>query len=146
MAGFVLDLVVGEAERGEAGGGVGLEAEGVAGLGRGGAVVAPAVGLDDEAEVGPEEVDLELVDRLWSAASADRRLWRAGGRAVQLVVGEAEGVLVEHVAKGANARLARVVLEGLAERVGIDHVALVGLVDRPLEAFRPRDGARSRNV
>jgi hypothetical protein len=33
MGGFVLDLAVGEAKRGQAGGGVGLIAKGIAGLG-----------------------------------------------------------------------------------------------------------------
>jgi hypothetical protein len=86
---FVLDLPVREAQWSQAGGGVGLEAQGVSGLRRGSAVVAPAVGLDDEAEVGPEEVDLELVDH--DFGERDRkagpcRKWAE--EAFQLVVGE----------------------------------------------------------
>jgi hypothetical protein len=59
---FVLDLPVGEAKRGETRRGVGLEAQGITGLSSRGAVVAPAVGLDNEPEGGPEEVDLEFID------------------------------------------------------------------------------------
>lgn len=62
MARLVLDLTMGEAERDQSGGGVGLVAEGVAGLGGRGAVIAPSVGLDDETELWPKEVDLESVD------------------------------------------------------------------------------------
>ena len=76
VVGFVLDLVVGEAQRSEAGGSVGLVAEGVAGLGGGGAVVAPAVGLDHQAEVRPVEVDLEAVDHRFGQR---RREARPGG-------------------------------------------------------------------
>jgi hypothetical protein len=43
---------------------VGLIAEGVAGLSGGGAVIAPAVGLDDQSQARPVEVDLEAVDHL----------------------------------------------------------------------------------
>jgi hypothetical protein len=53
--------------------GVGLVADPVSGLLSGRAVVAQAVGLDDEAEVGPPEVDLEAVD-----VGAGRRLREPG--------------------------------------------------------------------
>src|SRR3954470_16753437 len=141
VGGFVLHLVVGEAKRGEPGGGVDLEPECIARLRRGRAVVPPAVGLDDEAEVGPEEVDLELVDN-------DFRLWRRqagcfGQRAkepFQLVVGEPKGVLVEDPAQRADASLARVVVKRVTQRLGVDHVALIRLVDRPLEISRAHHG------
>jgi hypothetical protein len=89
-----------------------LEAQRIAGLGRGGAVVAPAIGLDDKAEVRPEEVDLELVDELFGQRGRQAR--RRGDRPeeqFQFVVGEPEGVLVENAAKTPNTGLARVILK-----------------------------------
>jgi hypothetical protein len=106
-------------------------------------VVAPAVGLYDQAEVGPEEIDLEAVDHVFGQR---RRQPGRGGEpaeeAFQLVVGEAEGVLVEDVAEKANARLAWVIVEGAAQRVGVDHVELVGLVDRALDRLGSGDGGK----
>ena len=61
-------------------------------------------------------------------------------RTFELVVGEPEGVLVEDVPEGPDAGSPAVVVEGLAQRVGVDHVQLVRLVDRALEASRPSDG------
>ena len=139
VGGFVLHLPMGEAERGQAGGGVFLEAQRVAGLGGRSAVVAPAVGLDHEAKVGPEEVDLEFVD-----LDFGERRGESGGcgdgaeEEFQFVVGEAEGVLVEDRSERTDAGLARVVVEGLAQGIGIDDVSLVRLVDRALEGLRPR--------
>ena len=62
---LVLDLVVREAERGHPGEDVGAVAQGVAGLSRRRAVVAEAVRLDDQSELGPVEVHLEAVHRLF---------------------------------------------------------------------------------
>jgi hypothetical protein len=88
---------------------MGLEAQGVAGLGGGGAVITPAIGLDDEAEVRPEEVDLESVDL--DFGERGREPGCGGERAeedFQIVVGEAEGVLVEDAAERADPGLAGV--------------------------------------
>jgi hypothetical protein len=122
---------------------VDLVAEGVAGLGGGSAVVAPAVGLDDEAEAGPVEVDLEAIDDLFG-----ERGWETGGRGkrpeedFEFVVGETEGMAVEERAQRPNARLARVAVEGGAQRIRIDSVALVGLVDGPLQTLRRKFGRK----
>src|SRR3982750_968090 len=134
---------MGETERGQAGRGVGLRAEGVAGLGGRGAVIAPAVGLNNEAQVRPEEVDLELVDHVFGQRGRQPR----GGsertkEPFQLVVRKAEGVLVEDVTEEAYARLARVLLKFPAQRVGVDHPELVRLVDRALQRLRPRNGGK----
>jgi hypothetical protein len=92
---------------------VGLIAKPVARLGCRGSVVAEAVRLDDEAEVGPEEVDLEAVHPCfrswWREASAfcDRPKENLQGR-----VGQPEGVSVEEAAKTANPGFACVVEEG----------------------------------
>lgn len=56
------DLVVGEPQRRQASRRVGLIATPVARLLGGRAVVAQPVGLDDQAEVRPEEVDSEVVE------------------------------------------------------------------------------------
>src|SRR3982751_979211 len=71
-------LDVGEAQRSEAGRDVGLVTPPVARLLRRGAVIAQAVGLDDQAQVGPVEVDAEAVHsclrlRLWQARALDNR-------------------------------------------------------------------------
>jgi hypothetical protein len=62
---FVFHLVMGEAQRAHAGEDVGAVALGVARLRGRGAVIAQAVGLDDQPEVGPVEVDLPAVDDLF---------------------------------------------------------------------------------
>ena len=111
MAGFVLDLVVGEAERSQARRSVALEPQGVAGLRRRRAVIAPAIGLDDEAELRPEKVDLEFVDhdfRQRHRQPGDGR--ERAEEPFELVVGEAEGVLVEDFAQRADAGLAGAVV------------------------------------
>jgi hypothetical protein len=96
---LVADLVVSEAERGHAGEDVGTVALGVAGLGRGRAVVAQPVRLHDKAKLGPVEVDLEAVDELFGAGRGE-----AGGlrdRAeedLQVGIREAEGALVQELA------------------------------------------------
>jgi hypothetical protein len=66
---LVTDLLVGEAQGREPGDGVRLIAQVVASLLGGSAVMAQAVGLDDQTQVRPEEVDLEAID-------PDFRLWR----------------------------------------------------------------------
>ena len=81
MARFVGDLGVGEAERGHAGGGVGLVSAAVGCLLGRGAVKAPAVGLDDESEVGPEEVDAVAVDVLLGQGRWEPRLLPQGTKA-----------------------------------------------------------------
>lgn len=49
-------------------------------------------------------------------------------------------MLVEQVTKEADAGLTGMVVEGLAKRVRVDDVPLVGLIDRPLDRDRPGDG------
>ena len=121
---------------------MGLVAEGVAGLGGRGAVVAPAVGLDDEAEVGPEEVDLVVVDHLFGE-------WRWEGRPAAAIgrnrtsssVSERRKVWrSSRVRSGFTPRSSGVVVERGAERLGVDHVVLVRLVHHPLEAVRRQFG------
>ena len=64
MPTVVADLPVRESQRGKAGHRVGLIAKAVLSLLGGGSVVAEAVGLDDQAEGGPIEVDAETIDSL----------------------------------------------------------------------------------
>ena len=79
MARLMADLGVGEAQRGEAGGGVRLITEVVAGLLPGGAVIAQAAGLDHEAEFGAEA---KLAGAKRGSAVNDQvlRAPRAGGQ------------------------------------------------------------------
>jgi hypothetical protein len=71
LGGFVLDLVVGEAERGHAGENVGTVPACVACLGRRCAVVTEAVRLHYQTQLGPEEVDFEAVDDLFGERSGE---------------------------------------------------------------------------
>jgi hypothetical protein len=100
-------------------------------------VVAEAVGLHHEAEGGPEEVDFEAVDELF----AERRRQSRGGRDwteedLEIGVGKAEGESVEQLAQWPDARLAGIPMEGAPERLGVDQIALVSVVDRALEGKR----------
>ena len=109
MLRFVLDLVVGEAQWRQAGSGVDLVAEHIASLGGGRAVVAPAVGLDDQPVVRPVEVDLEAVYDPFGQGV--RQAGRRGERAeenFQIRVREAEGVTIEQGAERLDAGLAGV--------------------------------------
>jgi hypothetical protein len=102
---LILDLGVGEAEWGEAVGGVGLVAASVGGLLGGGAVVAAAVGLDDEAELGPEEVDAVAVDPDLGLGWWQSGLAGEGEEApLELAVGQGEGLPVEQVSQALGAR------------------------------------------
>jgi hypothetical protein len=55
---------------------------------------------------------------------------------LQLRVGEAEGEFVQHLAQWAHARLAGMVVQGEAERLRVDQVALVGVVHGALDSDR----------
>jgi len=126
---------VGEAQLGEAGGGVRLVAEPVPSLLGRRAVVAQAVGLDHEAELGPVEVDFELVDDL----AGERHRQADPGRERQeapfeLLLGEAKGAPVEDPTQLGDARLADALVERPSELRRVRQVLFVRLVDHPLDA------------
>jgi hypothetical protein len=126
---------VGEAQRRQARGGVRLIAQPVAVLLGRGAVVAKAVGLDHEPEIRPVEVHLEAVELLLG----ERRREPGAGRqrqetALQLGVGEAEGALAKQISQPPHAALSRVIRQGRVERLRIDQIQPVRLIDHPLEA------------
>lgn len=108
----------------------------VAHLLRGCSVITQPVGLDDQAEVRPEEVDREPVD---AAAGLG---WREAGLAdeaheapLQLGVREGEGVAVEGVAQHLGTRPRLHLVESGTQRLGVRKPALVRLVDRGLEVI-----------
>jgi hypothetical protein len=94
-------LGAGEPQRGPAGGHVRLVADAVGGLLRRRAVVAQAVGLDDEVELRPEEVDPVAVDLALgkgprqTGAPCDRE-----EQALEVAVGERERPRIERAAQG----------------------------------------------
>jgi len=91
---------VGEAEVGEAGCGVRPVAPAVAGLLRRGAVVAQAVGLDDELQVRPVEVHAVAVHTGLRARSRQSSGSSKGlEAALESGVGEGEGASVEEIAE-----------------------------------------------
>jgi hypothetical protein len=64
-------------------------------------VIAQPVGLHDQSDLGPEEVDFKAVDPLF--AQGRRETCRSRERAevdLQIRVGEAKGELVEQLRKG----------------------------------------------
>jgi len=135
MIRLVADLLMGEAELGQSGGGVSLVAEPVPRLLGGRAVIAKPVSLDDETEVGPVEVDFEVVDPL--ARERDRQAGFAREReeeAFELLLGEAKGAPVKDGAEAGDARLALALLKRLSQFGRMDEVIFVRLVDHPLEA------------
>ncbi len=71
MVGVVRDLAVGEAERRQAGGEVGLVPLAILRLLGRSAVVGEPVGLDDESEIRPEEVDAMTRNRLLGEGKAE---------------------------------------------------------------------------
>jgi hypothetical protein len=128
---------VGEAHRGHPGEQVGAVAASVTGLDRGRAVVAEAVGLDDEAQIGKEEVDLEAVQDLF-AERHGKACFHCDWAEEDLKIGvrEEEGALVEELAQGLHAGLASVVIESGPQRLRVNQVQLVRLVDRALTGMQ----------
>jgi hypothetical protein len=77
-----------------------------------GRVIAQAIGLHDEAEVRPEEVDLEPVQAcagLWLPEASRAREGKE--LPLQLGVGEREGAAVEHPSQRRHTPAARVIAE-----------------------------------
>jgi hypothetical protein len=97
-------------------------------------VIAQAVGLYDEAEIRPVEIDSEPADVLLrqglrkAGPSRDRQ-----ESPLELGVSEHELASFEDLAKRAYSSLPPPILDGRPERLGIHQVQLVSLVDRRLE-------------
>ena len=135
VGGLVEDLGVAEAQRAQAAAGVGLVAPHVDRLVGGGAVVGEAVGLDDEAERGPVEVDAVAAE-----VGLGGRRGQAGGAgdrqeaALERGLGAAEGLGGEDAAQAATARAPGLGVEERRQAVGGDEPEPVGLVDRVFDA------------
>src|SRR5919106_6663489 len=102
-------------------------------LGRGSGI-AQTVGLDNESDVGPVEVDLKSVHLALGLGQGKPGF--AGDRqesALELRVGERERLPIERLPKSGNARPAIEAAYRRSERLGIRQVALVGFVDRRLQ-------------
>ena len=142
---LVAHLLVGEAQRCEPGGDMGLVPQVVASLLGRSAVVAQAVGLDDQMQLWPQEVDLEAVDpdfrlRQWQADVPGQ----GQEKALEVGASQTEGAAVEPCAQASDAPLARVALErGTKLRWGkeIEPVRLVdhALHGQPIVAGREVD-------
>jgi hypothetical protein len=156
MAGLVPDLSVGEPQRGQTCGRMSLIAQAVASLLGRRAVVREAVGLDDKAEIGPEEVDAEAVHVLLGKGRREPcSRDQPQESPLELGIGEDKGSTVEDVTQGCNAGLASVGVERGPEGLGIDKLSLVGLIDRSLHGIglkhgrqidQGANGARHRNA
>lgn len=126
---------MGEAERRETGGEMGLISNTVAGLLCRGAVVAQPVGLDYKPQVRPEEVNPKAVQVL--ARKRGRQARPRDERqeeSLQVRVGEAKGAPIQELAQSGNPAPSRICVEGDAQRDRVDQVKPVGLVDGTLEA------------
>ena len=100
-------------------------------------MVAEAIGLDDEAEVGPEEIDLEVVDWVFAEGCGETGGGGDGTEVdLEVRVGEDEREAIEDPAEGLDAGPPGVVVEGEAKCLRVDQVALVGVVDCPLQGDR----------
>ena len=128
------DLPVGEAEDPEARGGVLLVAARGPGLLGRGAVVAQAIGLDDEAVVGEPEVDFVAQDPVFGQRQGEARRRRPeagrGPRGRSRRGGTCGG---RASCAGSSRPACRRSRRGPAERLRVDEVELVRLVDGPLE-------------
>jgi hypothetical protein len=111
-----------------------LVAHAVAFLLRGRPVVAQAVGLDDETQGGPIEVDLEPVDPRSRLRHPEPRSSRNRQEStLELGLREPERAPVQELTKSANPGLRAEAFERVAQPFRIDQVELVGLVHCPLE-------------
>ena len=129
-AGLESDLTVGESERRQAGGGVGLVPPAVGRLLSGRPVERAAVGLDHDAVVGCEEVDLVSVHV--DAGQQVREARAARDRqevALELRAGEREGPPVDDQLELGETRPPRGGLELGSQRFELDEFAQVGLVE-----------------
>jgi hypothetical protein len=134
-------LVVGEAQRDEAGGRVGLVAAPVSGLLRGGSVVAETVGFNDEAEIRPVEVDVIAVDPLLGERSGQSGLAHDRKKeALELGGGKLEIVAEEGPAEDADAAPGRLRLKCSEEGGWGNPVEAVRFVDGVLELPRRENG------
>ncbi|HEX3608841.1 MAG TPA: hypothetical protein VHU14_04115 [Solirubrobacterales bacterium] len=137
VARFVTNLSMGEAERREPGGKMGLISNPVAGLLGRGAVVAQPVGLDHKPQVRPEEVDPKAVyapARKRGRQARSRDEWKE--EPLQVRVGKAKGAPIQKLAQYGNPGPSRIYVEDDAQGTRVDQVKPVGLVDGTLEARR----------
>jgi len=102
-------------------------------------VIFQAIRLDDDPELGPEEVDFIAVDPGFRLRRREPGRTRVGAhQLLQPRVAEAEGERVEELAQRLHAGLAAVVVERSVQHVCPHPAELVGLVDRALELHRPQ--------
>jgi len=135
MVRFVADLLVRETELSKAGSRVGLIAEPIPRLLGGGAVIVETIGLDDQGEVGPVEVDFEVVHPL--PGQWNRQASLPGQREeppFELLLGQPKGPPVEDVAEPGDAGFPLASIERLTQLWRMDEVVLVRLVDRTLDS------------
>jgi hypothetical protein len=106
----------------------------IAGLLRGRAVVAQPIGLDDQPQVGPEEVDAETIEVLASERNRQSRLGRERQEEpLELRIGESKRAPVEQLAQPSNASAPSVSLKPDAQSLRINQVKPIRLVHRPLD-------------
>jgi hypothetical protein len=134
VLGLAGDLRVGEAQRGEAGGCVHLVSEPIPSLLGRRSVITQPVGLDDQAQVGPVEVDAKAVyaalgQRRRQAYAADERQEAP----LELAVSQAQGLAIEQRAQRGHPSLPDPAVKRGPQPLGIDEVEPVGFVDGRLE-------------
>src|SRR5436190_466903 len=128
VIGLVADLGVGEAQHGEPCGGKGLVADPVARLLHRRSVIAKAVGLDDESELRPIEVDPNAGEPPLRGGRRQAGTPSDGKKSpFQLGLGEAEGRAIEDAAEPRGAVDAASVVDEGSETFRINEIELVGV-------------------
>jgi len=128
---------VGEPQVGQTGRRVGLIADPITRLLGRRPVVAKPIGLDDQTEIRPEEIDLEAVDPAPGERQGKPSRFDHGQEAsLELGVGEAEAALAEHLPENTDTTLAGKAFERGEKRFRIRQVEPVCLIDGPLDDSR----------
>jgi hypothetical protein len=112
-----------------------LIAQAIARLLRWRTVISEAIGLDHKTKVRPVEVDFEPVETY--AGDRSRQLGsdhKPQKAALELRVGEPKGASSENRLQWTDSALAGIPVQSLTERLGVNQVEPVRLVDRPLQA------------
>jgi hypothetical protein len=131
---LIAHLGVGEAQRRVPGGEVVLVATAIASLLRRRTVVAQPIGLNQEPQVGPEEVDAEPIEVLARERNRQSRLGRKRQeKSLKFGIGKSKRAPVEELAQPANPLTAPISLEPSAESLRINQVKPIRLIHRSLD-------------
>jgi hypothetical protein len=121
---------MGEAERRQSGSRVDLIAAPISRLLRRRAVVSQSIGLDDQTQLGPEEIHAKAVDmsaglRRWQASSLDQ----SEKSPLELGVGQPENAAIKDADERTDTTFAAHLTERQTQSLRIDEIESIGLID-----------------